>query len=110
MADETEDPKKRDLRFSSIEEKGVQVDRNSMGPATSPGRQDKMSVLNFRPAPSPDRTRSRFRIPPRAGETGRVRRPLRAGAGGPCSGPAGAGPGGRVNRGQDQGVVRLLSC
>ena len=48
MADETEDPVKPDLRFSSIEDKGVRVDRSLDGSGhLARGDKTKMSVLNF---------------------------------------------------------------
>ena len=48
MAGETEDGAKPDLRFSSIEEKGVRIDRNLDGSGhLARGDKTKMSVLNF---------------------------------------------------------------
>ncbi len=48
MADETEDEAKRDLRFSSVEEKGVRIDRSLDGSGhLARGDKTKMSVLNF---------------------------------------------------------------
>ena len=48
MAEENEDSTKRDLRFSSVEEKGVRIDRNLDGSGhLARGDKTKMSMLNF---------------------------------------------------------------
>jgi len=48
VADEPEDPSKRDLRYSSAESRGVRVDRSLDGSGhLARGDKTKMSVLNF---------------------------------------------------------------